>query len=76
MLVDLKHDGLQHERGGRNHVQSLLGLSQPVDEVLERVVEIRGQHERLLQLHLQTKHVISILCSLMETENYLYRHHT
>lgn len=52
MLVDLKHDGLQDEGGGGDHVERLLGLRQPVDEVLQRVVEVGGLRQRLLQLDL------------------------
>lgn len=35
VLIDLKHDGLQDEGGGGDHVERLLGLGQPVDEVLQ-----------------------------------------
>lgn len=56
VLIDLKHDGLQDEGGGGDHVQRLLGLGQPVDEILQRVVEIRGLRQRLLQLDLRDGH--------------------
>lgn len=60
MLVDLKHDGFQYERGRGDHVQRLLGLGQPVDEVLQRVVEICGQRQGLFQFYLQTKNICII----------------
>ncbi len=47
VLINLKHDGLQYEGGRGNHVQRLLCLGQPVDEVLQGVVEIRGQCQGL-----------------------------
>lgn len=52
MLINLKHDGLQYEGGGGDRVQRLLRLSQPVDEVLQGVVKIRGQLQRFLQFDL------------------------
>lgn len=52
MLINLKHDGLQYEGGGGDRVQRLLGLSQPVDEVLQGVVEVCGQLQRFLQFDL------------------------
>lgn len=52
MLINLKHDGLQYEWGGGDHVQRLLRLGQPVDEVLQRVVEIRGLRQRFLEFDL------------------------
>lgn len=46
MLINLKHDGFQYEGGGGNHVKRLLRLSQPVNEVLQRIVEICGKRQR------------------------------
>ncbi|KAF3842187.1 hypothetical protein F7725_024138 [Dissostichus mawsoni] len=48
MLINLKHDGVHDEGGGGNHVQCLLCLGEPVDEVLQRVMEIRGQRQGFL----------------------------
>ena len=55
MLINLKHDGLQDEGGGRNRVECLLRLGQPVDEVLQRVVELGGQSQGLFQFNLKTR---------------------
>lgn len=52
MLINLKHDGLQYEGGGGHRVQCLLRLSQPVDEVLQGVMEVCGQLQRFLQFDL------------------------
>lgn len=52
MLINLKHDGLQYEGGGGDRVQCLLRLSQPVDEVLQGVMEVCGQLQRFLQFDL------------------------
>lgn len=60
MLINLKHDGLQYEGGGGDRVQRLLRLSQPVDEVLQGVVKIRGQLQRFLQFDL--------LCAAQKSE--------
>lgn len=61
MLINLKHDGLQNERSRRNDVDGLLCLGQPVDEVLQRVVEVRGQLQGFLQFHLKTSNIIRVM---------------
>jgi hypothetical protein len=50
VLINLKQDGVQDKTWPRSHVQSLLSLGKPVDEVLEGVVEVHGQVQGLLQL--------------------------
>lgn len=43
VLVDLGQHGGEDEAGRGRDVQALLGQRQPVDEILEGVLEIRGQ---------------------------------
>ena len=53
VLIYLEHDVFQDEGGRRGHSESLFSLGQPVDEVLERVMELCGQSQGLLQFHLK-----------------------
>lgn len=55
MLVDLGQHGAEDEAGRGHDVQALLSQRQPVDEVLQRVLEVRGQGKSLLQLRLQQR---------------------
>lgn len=50
VLVDLGQHGVEDKAGWGCDVQALLGQREPVDEVLEGVLEVRGQGQRLLQL--------------------------
>lgn len=50
VLIDLRQYCIEDEAGRGHDVQALLGQRQPVDEVLEGVLEVRGQGESLLQL--------------------------
>lgn len=52
MLVDLGQHRGEDEAGGWCNVQALLSQGQPVDEILEGVLEVRGQGQCLLQLRL------------------------
>lgn len=50
VLIDLGQHSGQDEAGRGCNVQALLSQGQPVDEILEGVLEIRGQGQCLLQL--------------------------
>lgn len=52
VLVDLGQHRVEDEAGRGRNVQALLSQREPVDEVLEGVLEVRGQGQRLLQLRL------------------------
>lgn len=52
VLVNLGQHGVEDKAGRGRDVQALLGQREPVDEVLERVLEVRGQGQRFLQLRL------------------------
>ena len=47
VFIDLKQDSVQDQAGPGSHVEGLLRLGEPVDEVLEGVVELHGQGESL-----------------------------
>lgn len=42
MFINLEQDGFKDEGGWRDNVEGLLCLSQPVNEVLQRIMEICG----------------------------------
>lgn len=52
MLIYLEHDGLQDEGGRWAHSEGLFGLGQPVNEILQWVMEVCGHRQGLLQFHL------------------------
>lgn len=55
VFIDLKQDGVQDQAGPGGHVEGLLRLGEPVDEVLEGVVELHGHSESLFQFNLQRR---------------------
>lgn len=42
MFINLEQDSFQDEGGWRDHVEGLLCLSQPINEVLQRIMKICG----------------------------------
>ncbi len=45
MLIYLEHDGLQNEGGRWAHSEGLFGLGQPVNEILQWVMEVCGHRQ-------------------------------